>query len=400
MKVCLVSKECEGGGIGNYILTLAQGLRDIDCEVSILAYGEKFERRDENGFEIINLPNQKVKGFHLFPPFSELWRWKQRFGVNPDEVFLIQRSLSVDRWIRDHGLDFDVIEVPEWGGEGYHLARHFPLVLKLHTPRILVDEFNRSLSGNSGSGLAYRLERAVMERAEKIYSPSQNLKEWVQKNINLRGKKIEVIPNPVDTEHFCPRETGERKQQGWKILYCGRLEKRKGVDVMVRAIPQILSWDQQVTFTLVGADTRTGGGEKSFKSELMKIGEEFKINPFCKYLDFVPHRQMPELYNQHDICVVPSRYDNFPYTCLEAMSCGKPVVAARAGGIPEIVDDGVNGLLFSPENEKELAEKVLSLIQSSERCAQLGREARKKMEREFAPGVIARRTKAFYQDAV
>jgi glycosyltransferase involved in cell wall biosynthesis len=98
--------------------------------------------------------------------------------------------------------------------------------------------------------------------------------------------------------------------------------------------------------------------------------------------------------------VICSRYENFPLTVVEAMALGCPTVAANVGGIPEILQDGVNGLLHRSEDPADLAAKVIYLLKNPVCAAELGRQAASDCERQFYPDVIAGRLLEFYQRVV
>ncbi len=100
------------------------------------------------------------------------------------------------------------------------------------------------------------------------------------------------------------------------------------------------------------------------------------------------------------VTVVCSRYENFPSTVLEAMSLGCPIVTARVGGIPEIIQDDVNGLMHHSADSTDLAAKIIALLNDSPRAARLGHEAANTFERRFHPEVIAGKLVEFYSQVI
>src|SRR5205823_3648772 len=113
-----------------------------------------------------------------------------------------------------------------------------------------------------------------------------------------------------------------------------------------------------------------------------------------------PPERIEELRKKAAVVVVASRYEVFPYVLLEAFRQGCPVVATRVGGIPEIVQDGQNGLLAEPGNAEDLAEKIMQLLRDRELAARLGRQAREDCERRYNPERIARETLDYYQEVL
>jgi len=114
----------------------------------------------------------------------------------------------------------------------------------------------------------------------------------------------------------------------------------------------------------------------------------------------VPYDDLPKIYNNADILVVPSLYDNSPYTCLEAMSCGVPVVGTSAGGMPEYIDDGQNGLIIPPEDVDALVAAVVRLAEDKDRLVEFGESAREKAVREFEREAVAEKITKLYWGAI
>ena len=100
------------------------------------------------------------------------------------------------------------------------------------------------------------------------------------------------------------------------------------------------------------------------------------------------------------ITVICSRYENFPFAVIEAMALGCPIVAAKTGGIPEILQDGVNGLLHRSGEPSDVAAKIIHLLRNPPQAVQLGRQAAADCERRFYPDVVARRFADFYRRTI
>jgi hypothetical protein len=113
----------------------------------------------------------------------------------------------------------------------------------------------------------------------------------------------------------------------------------------------------------------------------------------------VPLQELPTYYRDADICVVPSAYDNSPYSCLEAMSCGTPVIASDAGGAKEYLEHGVSGLVVPAKNAKALAQSIISLLKDEELRHRLGANARERVLKKFQRNTIAQDTVELYREA-
>jgi hypothetical protein len=159
-------------------------------------------------------------------------------------------------------------------------------------------------------------------------------------------------------------------------MFAGRLEERKGIHQLVDAIPLVLEQTKNVRFVIVGRDVKVGN--QSVADTIKRRLAATKSSPYVQFIDHVPLSEMPALYRSADICVVPSLYENAPYTVLEAMACGRPVIATNAGGTPEYIEDGSTGYVIPPGRPADIAGAILKLVNSPERRTAFGEAARDK----------------------
>jgi len=175
--------------------------------------------------------------------------------------------------------------------------------------------------------------------------------------------KIKVLYNGIDTENYKPYFT----DQGYG-LYLGRLSIEKGVKTLLAAHRQL---DASFNLKVVGTGPL-----------LDKLKLEY---PEVDFTGYKSGQALKKLIAGAAFIIVPSEwYENCPMVILEAMAFGKPVIGSRIGGIPELVEDGQTGLLFTSGNFEELASKMQQLIQNRELRKKMGRNAREKVEREFS----------------
>jgi len=193
------------------------------------------------------------------------------------------------------------------------------------------------------------------------------------------------------------------------VLFVGRLERRKGVQTLVDAWPAIHAAVPDARAMLVGADHLSGPNGGSMKAHLqqsLKMASRNRASPVPDASDsvmFTPQvdrQTLPKVYATAQVCVVPSLFENFPYTCLEAMACGCAVVASRVGGIPEIIEDQVDGLLVEPNDPAALVDAVLRLLRSPSLRQELGTAARRSVERRFSRRVVCAQTAEVYREAL
>jgi hypothetical protein len=155
-----------------------------------------------------------------------------------------------------------------------------------------------------------------------------------------------------------------------------------------------------VRFILLGKDTETGINHTSAKAILEGRLSAHHCTSHVQFVDHVNLDQMPAAYRSADICVVPSLYDNAPYTVLEAMSCGKPIVGAASGGIPEYLVDGTTGTLVQPGDVQELAQALIDLLKDEEKRNRFGAAARRRILDVYDRKEVAAHTVEAYQVAI
>ena len=115
------------------------------------------------------------------------------------------------------------------------------------------------------------------------------------------------------------------------------------------------------------------------------------------WIDQIPRENLLEHYQHSSVCVVPSIWENYPYVCLEAMACAKPVIASDIGGLSTMIRHGENGLLFSPGSSRQLAQSLTYLLNNPQLIPRLGQAARKTIEERYAPQTIAKATLEVYE---
>jgi glycosyltransferase involved in cell wall biosynthesis len=175
------------------------------------------------------------------------------------------------------------------------------------------------------------------------------------------------LPNFIELQKF------HELKNNYNLLFVGRLEKVKGVEFLIKAIPLIIKVFPQSTLTIIG-DGRD-------KTDLLNLTKKLQLEKYIQFIGWVEHKDIHTYYKKTSIVVIPSVWpENFPTVCNEAMSIGRPVIGTNVGGIPEIIDDGVNGYIVEPENPEQIAQNVIKLFLEENLLKGLGRNARKKAE--------------------
>jgi glycosyltransferase involved in cell wall biosynthesis len=282
----------------------------------------------------------------------------------------------------------DVVEAPEFHAPGLIAAlrarlgvRAPAVVVRLHAPAFLTAKLaaeSPDLDLRAGEAL----EATAARFARIVTSPSQALAALVRRRWRLAPDRIRVIPNPIDDAAFAPAPD-ELERRG-RILIVGRVERAKGHDVLVEALPMIRDAVPEAHLLIVGSD---GGATETLKRRASELG-------VCEAITLTgakTREDLPPIYRSAALCVVPSRFEAFPYVALEAMACGRPVVASRVGGLAEVIGNRDGGALVDPENPAALAAAVTRLLLDVRERHRLGRAARERVTTAYAARAVATR---------
>jgi len=212
-----------------------------------------------------------------------------------------------------------------------------------------------------------------------------------------------VIPNGVDAEQFAQacayRDAGSAGgaddpdgPHGSIILFVGRLVHEKGVHTLIEAMPKILRYLPGARLLIAGR----GPAEESLRRLAASLG----LGGSVSMVGFVPDDERNRLYGMASAAVVPSLYEPFGITALEAMAAGAPLIAADTGGLAEIVNNGVNGWQFYAGSSNSLADAVLHVLHSPEEARRAAEVARREVLSTYDWGAIARGTIDVYDEVL
>jgi len=240
--------------------------------------------------------------------------------------------------------------------------------------------------------------RRYISKADRVIAVSKTAAEFI--GHFTTQERIIVIPNGVDIDRFRPIDSDAANSSAFfvtekdpTILYVGRLVHRKGVHILLRAMPYVLEAFPRAQLLIAG-----NGYMYGFIKLLIK---RLNIEDNVKLLGFVPDKELPELYNLSDVFVLPSLYsESFGITLLEAMASGKPIVASKVGGIPEVVENGWTGILVRRGNEKDLADAIIKILTDHSLAETLASNARKLVEERYSWSIVTEEIESVYKEVL
>lgn len=192
-----------------------------------------------------------------------------------------------------------------------------------------------------------------------------------------------MIPNGVDEEHFKPNQS----EPGISMLWYGRFVEEKGLDTLIEAAPKILQQAPELRITLAG----DGPTQKRIQRKVKSL----KLSCF-EFPGVIKHDQLPKLLDESMLFVLPSLQEGMPFSLLEAMASGKPVVASDIDGIRDLISNDVNGVLVPRSTPDALSNAIIDLLNNPEKRRRLGEEARKTIESKYTWKIAAASIEALY----
>ncbi|MBA4394166.1 MAG: hypothetical protein C0407_11490 [Desulfobacca sp.] len=301
----------------------------------------------DQGIEVIPL---KIR--HTFD-LQALWRIKKI--LHDKEIEILHTHSSVDSWVASLAGKWANVPV-------LVRTRHISVPARPH-------RFNK----------IYSLPDAVITAGNQI-------RQTLLDSYHLSEDRVFSIPTGVDTERFSPRPPNLRlkrkfglPEEALVITLAAVLRAQKRHELVIAAAPAILQKFPQARFLFVGEGPRRD-----------LIAEELKRTQMDTFFLMTGHRDdLPEILSITDVGVISSQAEGVPQFLLQAMAMAKPMVATRVGGIPEIVEDGFNGVLIPPEDPQALAGAVLKLLEDQACADRLGKKAQALIGKKYTAGQMA-----------
>lgn len=366
----MVSIEVRGfqnGGIGSYVLQAAQALAARGHEVWLVTYLPEGTARED----FTQLPGFAHVAFvEDCPPEAD----QRRFGLARNTLRFAQ--LAHEK-LCSLGVAFDYIEFADYGATGAVaiaeqrlFGSHGDAVLSLvlHSPTYECWLHNETmhLFGPAEREIA-ALEHEAIRTAPVVWSPSEQLRQDVHARLGRPLGSIPIVRYPLQVQAKAPPPPASRDRlQDLTFLYCGRIEPRKGVRELVTAFAQL----PELTVTCYGKDGDTAPPNAS---EIAYLKDRAKNVHFAGDVD---HDELQRRITEADVVILPSRWDNWPNTCIEAMSQARVVIGGDRSGMAEMIEHGRSGFLARSGDADDLVRCIREDLGGAlDRLAEIGQAA-------------------------
>ncbi|NVI87645.1 glycosyltransferase family 4 protein [Actinomadura sp. BRA 177] len=403
LRVALLSYRSKPhcGGQGVYLRHLSRELADLGHTVEVIS-GQPYPELDRDEITLTKLPSLDLyrdEDPFRTPALGEFRDWTDvlefahmKTGGFPEPLTFSLRAL---RLLKRRRGDFDVVHDNQVLGLGsLGIGRlGLPLVTSIHHP-ISVDrrieiEAARGIKQKLGKFRWYGfvgMQAQVSRRIGPVLTVSESSKVDIVKDFKVDPRDIDILPLGVDTRIFHPR--GERVP-GRIVAMASADAPIKGVDVLLRAVAKVAT-ERDVHVVVVSKPQKDGPTDK--------LVRELALGDRVKFVSGISDDELGELLASAEIAVVPSRYEGFSLPAVEHMASGTPLVASRAGALPEVVGDA--GILVQPGDVEELAATLHRLHDSPEERAKAGAAGLARVQERFAWPAVAQATVEHYRAAI
>lgn len=397
LRLCLLSAAYppdQYEGVGRLTNLMAQGLFEIGHTVHVITRGPQDTVSFYDGAYVHKIPSADRYGrYRMFP--------KLYHSLNHSHAV----HEKVKRLILNDGIQ--IVDSPLWQYDGLVTAvsGEIPVVVRLVTALRQIAAMQDDVDADAR--LVGEMEQTLLEKATYLLPNTQATMDTAQKVYGIQPdpNRYRLVPYgivPVSDEAVRPF-TSDTPPPNFTVLYLGRLEKRKGIQDLFAAIPQVLAKVANVQFIIAGADNshRDGFQQQTGLTYAAYFQQQYaQFGSHVSFLGQVSEEKLNQLYQTCDLFVAPSLYESFGLIYLEAMNYGKPVIGCRAGGIPEVIDEGLTGLLAEPEAPDSLAEAILKMLQNPELLREMGLAGRQRLLDTFTHVQMARRFADAYRHVI
>ncbi len=371
MRVLLIANTLpprDVSGVGEQVLQLAAGLRELGDEVEVLGRG----------------PGGAAGPKVLFPlsVVPAVWRSVRRFRPHVVQVHESDGALAavavkaIGAWLEPQPLVTALLQVS--------------YVEELRAVRPLVAD-GRILGRPGSAEILFRWVKAPLQillglvtvrAADLVLAPSAATAEEIRRD--YRADRVGVIPNATGGLEVEP--AGAAEGEGGTLLFVGRLRIRKGVEVLLEALRELRRRMPDAVLRIAG----DGEHRDRLEWKTAELGLESAVS----FLGSCGAARVRALLRGAAALVVPSIYEGMPLVVLEAMEAGVPVVASRVSGIPEVVVDGETGWLVPPEDPAALRDALAEVLAHPEEARRRGAAGRRRAAELYRPAVVAKRWRA------
>ena len=356
---CIQPGGTDAGGMNVYVDEVYERMARLGHEISVYSRVHA-DAIDNNpmSYDLVHLPIGEIE-----TPKSEI------AGLLPEFAAAVVEDAA------NHQQMFDLLVSHYWlsGVVGCELARNWsiPHVTSFHT---LAAIKKRVWPDEDEPEIRFTEELRVARDADLIVTWTEGEAEFHVSEMGVANDSVAVVAPGVDTNLFRNTATVSKELQPKRVLYVGRLDALKGVDLLVEAFKVLIKRGVDAELQIVG-----GGSAAEFRRVLSRISQ-LRLADRVKMPGVLPQSDLVNVYSGATCIVAPSFHETFGLAVLEAAACGTPAVAADVDGLRSIVVDSETGCLIQDRNPEEYADRITELIENDDMRSRMSKASRVRAE--------------------
>lgn len=405
MKICLFcyrgNPYC--GGQGVYLYFLSRELARMGHSLTILVgrpepwpmpWGKTILVENLNLWGVRKNIISPSAPWRILRPLNFFEFSTTRLGFFPEMLIFSIRALQLlKKTVSGHS--FDIFHDVQSLGYGFLLMRRFrrPLVTTVHHP--LTIDFQASLERDRNFREKYYtvvfypvgMQRRVIQRCDRVLTSSQETAREIQRAFGVSPDRIRMVYNGLDADFFRPGNGEPKRPNG--LLFVGNTDdSKKGIFYLLQALTFL---PERVTLTIVDQGV-------PYKTYAPHLAQKLGLTSRVTFTGKVSAEVLRQLYTSSAAVILPSLYEGFGLPAAESMACGTPVIATRAGALPEVVGEEGAGILVPTRDPGALAQAILEVLRDPERRGKMGVAGRQRVEKLFTWERVAERTFEVYRE--
>ena len=391
--------KTDTGGQIVYVLELAKILSQKH-KIKVDIYTRWFNKSQK---KIDPVPNfQDIRVIRIK---AGLWKFIPKEKIYD---FLPELSQNIIKFIKKNNINYDLFHghYVDGGIIAVDIAQHFkkPIFFTPHSlgawKKADMNEDPKKMEKKYNFKRRIKEEIRILKLAKATILTTSLQKEKLKELYNFEPKNIDIIPPGVDTDKLRPisAKGAWNKNLPEKYIFClSRIDANKGHGVLLNAFNIVRKKFPETKLVIGGGSFEPKKRELDLLNKIKKIIKEKKLKNNVIMAGYIPDKLLPSFYRQATLFVVPSIFEPFAMTALEAMACETPIVASKFAGIKNIILEKKCGLLADPNNSKEFSDAIIKFIENPEFAKKTGKKGRKIVCKYFSWDSIAEKYIKFYK---
>lgn len=380
------------GGLASYLLRVSEALIKFGHEPLVFVASDTCELLNYKNIKVIRVKQRKFTWWFWVINICTLFR------LNPALLFVL-RSYNIRRAIEKYSKlnKIDIVQYTNSMSLGILLPQKIPTLIRISSYQKFIDEaYGRKQTFRLWQ--KQYLQDIMLKRAKNIIGPSEIIGKYISEKFN---KKVEIIESPFIAEsviydYTLLNEIYQKTSGNEYLLYFGSLTVLKGVTDIAEIIEELFEKYPMLYFVFIGKDIGSNGKPIY---EILKEKAGKHSNRIIWYFS-TPHNLLYPVINSAKIVVLPSRIDNFPNTCIEAMSMGKLVVGTNGTSFEQLIDNKISGLLCEHSNPLSLLKTIEFGINMNENdCINIGEKAIERIDK-LKPEFTVKKLLDYYETVI